>query len=417
MNRRIFLLASFLAAAVTLPQSRADLPRTFGQPAFGPSLPPIASRTSNASPASRSKKAARFDPRATQAQTAALAAASPTFRRVRTGGTILPEWLRPPTDPYRLGAGDRLEIEMMEFPETRQMCMVLPDGTLYFHTLSGLKVNGLSLEELRPAMEKALAQDYRNPRVSIILRAATNRKIWIMGRCKRPGVYPLEGPTTVLEALGRAGGFEVARSLGDSEEIVDLQHSFLIRNGQFVPIDFNRLVREGDAGENIYLQDNDYIYLPAGSGARAYVLGAVNQPRVVDFREHMTLSAAISNAGGFARGAYPQRVMLVRDSLTNPQVAVINMKDIAQGKATDVALEPKDIIWVPNSPFERLEGYLGQVVSTFARTIAVNEGARVATPSAQPVGVNLNIGGGAVSSGTVTGPAQNTEAQSIGAPQ
>lgn len=396
MNARAFFLGGFLAAAAAT-QSHAAL--FFHR-------------------SSQSTKVERFDPRKTDAQANALAAANPVFNRMKTGGEIPREWLSPPPDAYRLGPGDRLEIELMEFPETRQMCMVLPDGTLFFHTLSAVKAGGLTTVELKAAMESALARDYKNARISIIMREATNRKVWVMGRCKHPGVYPLEGPTTLLEALGRAGGFEVARSLGDTEEIVDLQHSFLVRGGKFVPIDFNRLVREGDTGENIYLKDNDYIYLPAGSGARAYVLGAVNQPRVVDFREHMTITAAISNAGGFAHGAYPQHVMLVRDSLTNPQVAVVNVSDIVHGKAIDVALEPKDIVWVPNSPYERLEGYLGLVISTFARTVAANEGARIATPSAQPVGLNLGIttgngGGGAV----VNGPSQNAAAQSIGAPE
>ncbi len=187
----------------------------------------------------------------------------------------------------------------MEFPDTHQACMVLPDGTLFFHILEGMKVTGMTLAEIKTAMEERLAVDYRNPQVSIILRTATNRKIWVLGRCKKPGVYTLDGPTTVLEAISRAGGFDVARSLGDSEEIVDLPHAFLVRNGRFVPINFTKLVREGDTSQNIYLQNNDSIFLPSAAGARAYVMGAVVEPRVVDFRDQLTLSAALANAGGF----------------------------------------------------------------------------------------------------------------------
>ena len=238
-------------------------------------------------------KIMHFDPRKTQAQAQALAAAEPLFTRVHTGDGIPQSWLVPPTDPYRVGAGDRLELELMEFPETLQNCMILPDGTLLFHTCPAIKVDGMTVPEVKAAIEKALSVDYRAPQVSIIVREASSRRVWIMGRCKEPGVYTLDGPTTILEAIGRAGGFEVARSLGDTEDLVDLQHSFLIRNGRLVPIDFDRLIRLGDTSENIYLQNNDYVYLPSGSGARAYVLGAVMRPRVVDFREHMTLSEAI----------------------------------------------------------------------------------------------------------------------------
>lgn len=352
-----------------------------------------------------------FDPRQTKAQAEAIAAQQPLFNRVSIGA-VPGEWLVPPLDPYRVGPGDRLEIELLGFPETKQMCMVLPDGTMLFHTCDPLKVTGMTIEEVQAAIQKALSVDYRKPQIAIIVREANNRRVWIMGRCKQPGVYTMEGPTTVLDILGRAGGFEVARSLGDSEELVDLQHSFLIRNGRVVPIDFNRLVRDGDTRQNIYLKNDDYIYLPAGSGSRAFVLGGVMQPRVVDFREHMTLTAAISNAGGFARGSYPEHVMLVRDSLASPKVAVVNVNAIIRGKAADVALEPRDIIWVPNAPWQRLEAYVGEIISAFARTVAANEGARAASPTAPGVGLSLGIGSG--SSTSNSGPAQNAQPTGIG---
>jgi len=365
-------------------------------------------------------KVAHFDPRKTEAQAEALAAAVPEFARVHTDNGFPQSWLLPPTDPYRVGPGDQLELELMEFPETLQTCLVLPDGTLLFHTCPAIKVEGMTVLEVKAAIEQALSVDYRSPQVSIIVREADSRHIWILGRCKEPGVYTLDGPTTILEAIGRAGGFEVARSLGDSEELVDLQHSFLVRNGRLVPIDFERLIRDGDTSENIYLQNDDYIYLPSGSGERAYVLGAVGQPRIVDFREHMTLTEAISNAGGFAHGSYPEHVMLIRNSLVNPEVAVVNVNAIIRGKATDVALEPRDIIWVPNAPWQRLENYVGDILTTFARTVAANEGARAASPQAQPVGLDLGIstgssgGGGSSggsSSGAASGSGQNSDSQ------
>ena len=177
----------------------------------------------------------------------------------------------------------------MEFPETRQDCMVLPDGTLFFHILDGMKVTGLTLDEIKTAMEQELSTNYRSPQVSIILRNATNRKVWMLGRCKKPGVYTLDGPMTVLEAISLAGGFEVARSLGDSEEIVDLPHAFLLREGRFVPINFTKLVREGDTSQNIYLKNNDSIFLPSAAGRarlrdgrgvrpRAWSISAINSP-------------------------------------------------------------------------------------------------------------------------------------------
>ena len=344
-------------------------------PGAGPILPPARG------------VAHRFDPHAAKGGAEVSA-----FRRVRTDARIDPAWLVPPTEPYRVGPGDQLEVELLEFPETRQSCPVLPDGTVFFHVLDGLQVSGLTLDEIKAAMEKGLADDYLHPQVSIIVRAATNRKVWVMGRCKRPGVYTLDGPMTVLEAISLAGGFDVARSLGDTEEIVDLPHAFLVREGRFMPIDFPKLVREGDTSQNVYLKNNDAIFLPSASGARAYVMGAVLTPRVVDFRDQLTLSAAIANAGGLNPHAYPQHVVIIRDSLTNPRAAVVNFNEIVHGKASDVVLQAKDIVWVPNSPVTRLNDYYHLIVNTFVRTVAANEGLRAGAPVRQSVGVNVGIG-------------------------
>ena len=96
------------------------------------------------------------------------------------------------------------------------------------------------------------------------------------------------------------------------------------------------------------------------------MLGAVNQPKAVDFANDLTLITALADAQGLAKNAYSQRVIIVRDSLSDPKVAVVNFDAIVGGKAKDVVLEPQDIVWVPNSPFDRIDQYLGDVVSVRA---------------------------------------------------
>src|SRR5689334_14598391 len=78
--------------------------------------------------------------------------------------------LLPPKEPFRLGSGDRLEVEVLQAGGTRQNCMIMPDGTLYYQTLPGIQAAGLTLPELKARLEAALKQDYRDPQVSIILR-------------------------------------------------------------------------------------------------------------------------------------------------------------------------------------------------------------------------------------------------------
>jgi len=42
---------------------------------------------------------------------------------------------------------------------------------------------------------------------------------------------------------------------------VDLKNSFLLRQGERLPVDFDRLYRQGDLSQDIYLAPDDYLYI------------------------------------------------------------------------------------------------------------------------------------------------------------
>jgi protein involved in polysaccharide export with SLBB domain len=178
---------------------------------------------------------------------------------------------------------------------------------------------------------------------------------------------------------------------GSTEELADLHHSFLIRKGRLVPVDFNRLIRQGDTSQNIYLEPDDFICLPSALGSEVYVMGAVFQPRAVAFKDQVTLVTALAHCRGFIEGAKTDRVAIVRGSLREPEIAVVDAQAILTGRKPDILLKPKDMIYVPQTAPASLAGYAELVIGTFARTMAANEGARAGGATA-PVGVNIGVG-------------------------
>jgi protein involved in polysaccharide export with SLBB domain len=122
-------------------------------------------------------------------------------------------------------------------------------------------------------------------------------------------------------------------------------------------------------------------------------MGEVNSPRAVRYVEEMSLISAIANAGGTTKIAHVQHIVIIRGSLTEPQVCVVEYKDVATGKVRDIALQPHDIVWVPKTPWERLDKLVNDIVGTFVRTVAANEGAQFASPTGGRVGTSINVGG------------------------
>jgi protein involved in polysaccharide export with SLBB domain len=325
-----------------------------------------------------------FDPRQPQATV-------PAFQEVKTAEPLKPELLKPPTEPFRLGVGDKLEIEVMQEGNSRQECRVMPDGMLYYSAIPGVTSAGLTVPELKQKLETNLRDLYLRPQVSIVLRGITSRRVWVLGRVNAPGLYPIENPITVLEAISRAGGLFTSHFSGSTEELADLRHSFLIRQGQFLPVDFYKLIHDGDLSQNVYLADGDYIYLPSSLSSEIYVLGAVRQPKAIGYSDLTTLVSAIANTRGLQPYAYAQRVVIVRGSLAQPKVALVDFNRIAHGQDPDILLEPRDIVWVPNSPWEKVESYTKMIVNSFVRTIAANEGIHAGSSSGENIKPNLNI--------------------------
>ena len=63
--------------------------------------------------------------------------------------------------------------------------------------------------------------------------------------------------------------------------------------GVYTPIPA-RLLKQGDMSQNIYLQPDDFVYLPAATAREVYVLGAVAQPRAVVWNEGLTVAGAVA---------------------------------------------------------------------------------------------------------------------------
>jgi polysaccharide export outer membrane protein len=317
---------------------------------------------------------------------------------------VHPELLRPSEAPFTLGPGDRVEIEILGAANSRTVTSVGPDGKIYYYLLPGMNVWGLTLAESHDLLQKELGKYLTDPQLTLTLREVASKHVWMLGRLNRPGVYPMAAPMSLLESIALAGGTSSSGTQVTLQDLADLRHSFVMRQGQFLPVNFYRLLREGDTSQNIYLQPDDFVYVPSALAQQVYVLGAVKFPHTVPYTEGMTLVSAVAGASGattvdwFVPGsygvvadAYLSHVAIVRGSLSEPQVAVVDYGAIIKGKARDVVLEPGDIVYVPNAPYSTLKRYLNTIVGTFITTVAANEGI-AAGGGTSSLGTSVSVG-------------------------
>jgi len=280
-----------------------------------------------------------------------------------------------------LGPGDVLSIALFDMPETAHPEVpVGPDGRITFLQARDIIAAGLTIDELRAKLDEALAKFYQNPRTVVTPTTFNSKKYFVLGAVVNRGVFTLDRPMTLIEALARAGGLETGVYERNTVELADLAHSFLVRHGQRVPVDFEGLFQHGDLSQNIPLEPEDYLYFSLASANEIYVLGEVTAPGVAAFLPRTSVIGAISARGGFTTKAFKHRVLVVRGSLNHPQLFVVNTAAILAAKEPDFRLQSKDIVYVSKNPFVKAEELLDVAASAFIGGFMVNTISREVRP-------------------------------------
>lgn len=287
---------------------------------------------------------------------------------------------------FTLGPGDELKASLFDTKEVKPVDLIVgPDGRVTFLEAEGVIASGLTVDELRVKLDAELGKFYHAPRTVITPVAYRSKRFVVMGAVVSSGFFPMDRPTTVIEAVARAGGLETGIYRSNPVELADLARSFLIRNGERVPVDFERLFQQGDLKQNVSLAPGDYLYIGAASANEVYVLGEVGDPGVVSYASKPTMISVIAARGGFTGKAFRSRVLVVRGSLTNPQTFVVDVDAIMSGKAVDFKLQQKDIVYVSVSSWKIAAEVVDNAARAFIQAMTVtatslNVGPMITTP-------------------------------------
>jgi protein involved in polysaccharide export with SLBB domain len=280
-----------------------------------------------------------------------------------------------------LGPGDTLNLALFGMAETAQREVpVGPDGRITFLQARDIMAEGATIDELKKAIDEALGKFYQNPRVIITPAAFRSKRYYMLGAVTGRGVFPLDRPLTIVEALARSGGLETGLYERNTVEMTDLAHSFIARGNRRLDVDFERLFQRGDLSQNVLLEPDDYIYFALANANEIYVLGEVGTPGVAAYLPRTTVIGAIAARGGFTIRAWRNRVLVVRGSLAQPQTFVVDTKEILSGKAPDFKLQSKDIVYVSQSPWVRAQEVIDTAATAFIQGMVVGTATRKVGP-------------------------------------
>ena len=267
--------------------------------------------------------------------------------------------------PYEIHPGDSFAMSVYNQPSLSATFIIAPDGTASLPLVGLIKLSGLNLEDATNLIEKKLTRYLKSPIVSLAPQGVSGYYFTIAGRVVKPGNYTVSlGQTRLLDAISLSGGFERGSFHGDSVELADLDNAYIKRDGRKLPVDFKKLVYEGDSLNNIPVLNGDYIYVPSTMSGYIIFLGEVGNNSYVGFSEGMTLLQGLSYVGGLRTETYSSYIRVIRGGRENTVVYTIDIDKILKGKMKDFELSANDIIYVPQDDFTRWNRMIRKLLPT-----------------------------------------------------
>jgi polysaccharide export outer membrane protein len=218
---------------------------------------------------------------------------------------------------YVIGAQDVLSILVPVDKELSGQYRVDLDGTITFPLIGKVKAAGLTVPAVEAAIRARLADGFfKNPQLAITVEEFKSQRIFVVGQVDKPGTYPLNGTTTLLEVLARAGPV----GANASAEIIIVRPRVGQRvEGPVLPgqpeveevqrLDLQRL-QSGELVLDTTLRDGDTIVVPRVENA--FVFGQVRTPGTYPAQKGTTVLQMLALAGGLTERGTTGRLRIVR---------------------------------------------------------------------------------------------------------
>jgi polysaccharide biosynthesis/export protein len=282
---------------------------------------------------------------------------------------------------YHIGANDLLEINVFEAPEFNRALRVSAGGEITMPLLGEVQSVGLTARELERVLEDRLRKYMKDPHVGVFVSSIQSHPVSVAGAVKKPGVFQIQEPRSLLEMLSMAEGLAddagddvlVMRGAGlragknPANAVSNVDSSATSQEAATVPgasgqedassqkdtvrISLKNLLESGDERFNVAVYPGDIVDVTRAG--IVYVVGEVKKPGgfVMKSHEQMSVLKAIALAEGFTSTSAKGHTRIIRtDQSTGEKTEVpVDLDKILSGKSPDPPLNAADIVFVPNS--------------------------------------------------------------------
>ena len=115
--------------------------------------------------------------------------------------------LAPLEATYRIAPMDTLAVKVFKMPDLSGDYDVDLMGRISMPLIGSVQAADLTPIELHDSLAKKLGSKYlEHPDVSVAIKSSSRRNVTVDGAVNHSGSYPVNGPTTLMQAVALAGG-------------------------------------------------------------------------------------------------------------------------------------------------------------------------------------------------------------------
>jgi polysaccharide export outer membrane protein len=170
-----------------------------------------------------------------------------------------PKAVDPKPGDYVIGADDLLSVVFWRDQQLTGDVLVRPDGKISVPLLDDIQAAGLTPLQLRDRLLLEARRFVNDSIVTVVVKQANSRKVYITGMVVRPGQYPLGTDMTIVQLIAMAGGVQ------DYAKVRDIR-VVRVERGETVslPFDYEEVVktRPDKPARNITLRPGDTVIVP-----------------------------------------------------------------------------------------------------------------------------------------------------------
>jgi polysaccharide export outer membrane protein len=154
---------------------------------------------------------------------------------------------------YKIGPADVLKILVWSEDKFSGLFTVDQDGKFTYPLIGEITAGGLTSAEVEQSVSKALTKYVVKPLVTVTIQEVQSKKYYLNGQVNHPGEYLLAVPTTILQALSKAGGLQ---------DFANPKKIYILRGSNKIPFNYKEVSQGKHMEQNVLLEPGDQVFVP-----------------------------------------------------------------------------------------------------------------------------------------------------------